>query len=72
MEIHAIVHPRSTKEHVENIGHNLFQVYVIAPPVDGKANQAVIALLAKYFNIRKNQIILIRGEKSKRKVFEVS
>jgi len=71
MEIIALVHPRSKKEKVEILGSNHFKVHVTAPPTDGKANQAVLVILAKYLNIKKSQIALVRGEKSKRKVFEV-
>lgn len=71
MEIFAFVHPRSSSEKIESMGHNQFQVYVTAPPAEGKANQAALVALARYLKIRKNQIFLVRGEKSKRKVFEI-
>lgn len=48
-----------------------FKVYVNAPPVDGKANKAVIELLAKYFKVRKSSVKIIRGEKSKDKVIQI-
>lgn len=37
------------------------------PPIDGKANQALIKFLAKIFGIAKSDISLIRGELSKSK-----
>lgn len=46
-------------------------VYVREPAVEGKANVAVIELLAKYFNIPKSSIQLISGHKSKLKRFEI-
>lgn len=40
-------------------------------PIEGKANLAIIKLLSQYFGISQNNITLIRGVKSKTKVFEI-
>ena len=40
-------------------------------PVEGRANEAIIKLLAKYFGVPRSQVRLISGATSKRKVFEV-
>lgn len=45
--------------------------YVREPPLEGKANKAVIKLLGEFFNVRKNNILLISGVKSKNKIFEI-
>lgn len=47
------------------------KVKVNAPAIDGKANQAVIALLATYFKVKKNQISILKGEKTSRKQIEI-
>ena len=44
-------------------------VYVREPAVDGKANKAVIQLLADYYKVSKNKIEFISGQKSKYKRF---
>ncbi|MEW6026789.1 MAG: DUF167 domain-containing protein [Planctomycetota bacterium] len=49
-----------------------FKVYVTAPAVDGKANQAIVKLLAEYFHTRKSQVNIKRGEKSNRKKIEIT
>ena len=43
-----------------------------APPVDGKANQALIKWLAHRLGVPKNAITLVRGETSRRKQLRVS
>lgn len=48
------------------------KVYVNAPPVDGKANEALIKLLAEYFKVKRNRISIVKGLKSKDKIIEVS
>jgi hypothetical protein len=45
------------------------KVAVQAPPVEGRANSALIAFLAKTLGLPKNQVELISGELSRSKVF---
>lgn len=40
-------------------------------PIDGKANKSVIDLLAKYFSIPKNKVVIKSGAGSKLKTVEV-
>lgn len=46
-------------------------VYVEEPPLEGKANKAVIKSLAKHFKVRPNQIFINSGVKNKLKVIEI-
>jgi uncharacterized protein (TIGR00251 family) len=46
-------------------------VAVPAPAVDGKANEAVRAALADAFGVRRNQVAIVRGERSRDKLVEV-
>lgn len=45
------------------------KIAVQAPPVEGRANEALIAFLAKTFNLPKSSVELITGELSRSKVF---
>jgi hypothetical protein len=47
------------------------KVYLTAPAVEGKANEALIEFLAEHFKTKKNKISIIRGFKSREKVIEV-
>jgi uncharacterized protein (TIGR00251 family) len=47
------------------------KVRVAAPAVCGKANKAVIEVLAEFFKVKKRDIKIIRGEKSREKVIEI-
>jgi uncharacterized protein len=42
---------------------------VQAPPIEGRANEALIKFLAELFNISKSSVELISGELSRSKVF---
>lgn len=72
MRVLVIAHPNSKKPRIEQDLLETLHVYVHEPPLEGKANKAVIKALSKYFNVSKSQIILLSGEKSKNKLFEIN
>ena len=47
------------------------KVYLIAPAVDGKANKALIVVLAKHLGVRKSQLEIIKGLKSRLKTINI-
>lgn len=48
------------------------KVFVTAPPINGRANQAVIEILAGHFGVKKNQIEIIKGLKSRNKTIRIA
>ena len=71
MKLNIIVHPNSKNPRIETDMLDMMHVYVKAPPQEGKANKEVIEALAKYFKVKKQKVILVGGQKSKGKVFEI-
>ena len=71
MKISIIAHPNSRKPRIEEDLLGTLHVYVNAPPLEGKANRAVIEALADYFNVKKSSVLFIAGTKSKTKTFEI-
>ena len=45
------------------------KIAVQAPPIEGRANDALIAFLAKIFGLPKSAVELVNGEVSRSKVF---
>jgi len=72
MKFSVIAHPNSRKPRIEKDLLENLHVYVSQPPLEGKANKAVIEALAEYFRVKKNCVRLLSGEKSKQKVFEIT
>ena len=70
-QISVIVHPNGRKKTVETDLLNNLHVYVSQPPLEGRANKAVIETLAKYFSVNKNQIVFLKGLKTKKKIFGI-
>lgn len=71
MKISVKVKACAKEAKFEKLGDGSFLVNVKEKPRDGKANYAVREILADHFNVPRSRIILIRGEKSKLKVFEI-
>lgn len=52
-------------------GDGVLTVYVLEPAVDGKANAALIAILAKHYGVSKTNICIVRGATARRKAIEI-
>lgn len=71
MKVSVVAHPNAKHPRLEKDSEGILHVYVNHPPLEGKANKAIIESLAKFFNTKKNRIMLLSGDKSKYKVFEI-
>ncbi len=71
MKIKVKVKPNARKEEIKKISEDMYEVKVTVVPEKGKANKKVIEVLSKYFNVSKSRIKLVKGEKSKEKLFEI-
>jgi uncharacterized protein (TIGR00251 family) len=69
--INVTVKPNAKKSQVTKLSGTEYRVSVHAAPSDGKANLALIALLADYFSVSKSTIKIIRGLSSRKKVLEI-
>ena len=70
MKIQVKVKPNSKSEEVSQEGDN-FIVKVKEPPEKGRANQAVVRLLAKHFGVPQSQLKILSGFKGRSKVISV-
>lgn len=71
MRISVKVRPNAKKDSIEKISADTFSVSVKAKPQDGKANHAVRVALADYFGVPKSQVVMLKGEKSRNKIFNI-
>lgn len=62
------VQPRASRSGFVGMHDGCLKLAITSPPVDNKANRAVISYLAEFFDIAKNCIRLDSGEKSRRKL----
>lgn len=71
MKIYVQAKPKSKKRYVKQINAARYTVAVKEPPVDGKANLAIIQSLADYFHIHRSQIRIVHGESARTKIVEM-
>ncbi len=48
-----------------------YTVSVKEAPKEGRANEAIVKLLARHFGVSRSEVRLVSGATSKRKVFEI-
>jgi uncharacterized protein (TIGR00251 family) len=65
------VTPRASRNEIQRWDGDVLRVRVTAPPADGKANDAVLALLAKVLRLPKSSIKLVSGGSSRTKIVEL-
>jgi len=72
MIIEIKVIPGAKKNFIKPVEGQVTKVYVRAPAVEGKANAHLVAFLADHFAVRKSQIEIIKGLKSRFKTIKIS
>ncbi|MBI4134712.1 MAG: DUF167 domain-containing protein [Candidatus Sungbacteria bacterium] len=71
MRLSIKVISRARKPRIESVSLNVYRVYVSAPREKGKANEALIGALARYFAVPRTHIRILRGVTSANKIVEV-
>ena len=72
VRIDVEVKVRASKSRVLGVKAGRLSVALAAPPVDGEANQELIDTLAEHFGVPRRQVQLLSGERSRRKLVELS
>ncbi|HJX53154.1 MAG TPA: DUF167 domain-containing protein [Polyangia bacterium] len=67
-----VVQPRCSREGVGPVVGDRLKVAVNAPPVEGKANEAVQRVLAETFGVPRSAVSILRGETGKRKTVRIA
>ena len=67
--VHVV--PGAARDEIVGLEGETLKVRVTAPPVKGKANKALVKLLAKTLRLRKNQVHIVTGHKARQKMIRV-
>jgi uncharacterized protein (TIGR00251 family) len=65
------VSPRASREAIGGVHDGALKIALTAPPVEGAANAALIALLAKALGVPKRAVRVVSGESSRQKRIEI-
>jgi uncharacterized protein (TIGR00251 family) len=71
MRLTVRVIPRSRRNTLE-WEQGILKARLTAPPVDGAANDALIALLAEHLHLPRRSISIVQGAASRQKVVEIA
>ncbi len=71
MKIFIKAKPGAREDVVEKIDEIHFIVSVKEPPREGRANRAIMQVLADYFNIASSRVRLVSGFSSREKIVEI-
>jgi hypothetical protein len=71
MKISVKVKTNAHKHEVRLLEDGTYSVSVIVPPIEGRANKAVIELLATHFRKPKRSFRILHGIASKSKLIEI-
>ena len=72
MKIIIKAKPGAKEDKVEKVDEANYTVYVKAPPIDGKANAAIVKLLAGHFDVSASLVEIISGHMARVKVVEIN
>ncbi|XP_042144866.1 UPF0235 protein C15orf40 homolog [Ixodes scapularis] len=70
IRVHA--KPGASESRITDIGTDGVGVQIAAPPMDGEANAELVRFLAKVLNLRKSDVSLEKGSRSKDKVVMIA
>lgn len=70
--IFLYVQPGAKTTEITGLYDGVLKIRLNAPPVDGQANNRLQKYLAQLFGVSQRQVRLIRGEKNRRKIFEIT
>lgn len=71
MKIAITVKPQSGNSEIEQAEDGSLVVRLKSAPVDGKANEELVRLLAKYFHVTQKSIVIKQGSTGKKKLIEI-
>ena len=69
--MHVHVQPRASRSEVVGTHGAALKVRLLAPPVDGAANDALVALLAQELGVPRRDVRIVQGATSRAKVVEI-
>jgi uncharacterized protein (TIGR00251 family) len=65
------VQPNSSKEETGEVRNDALIIRLNAPPVEGKANDALIRFLSKRLGVAKSRVTLVQGERGRNKLVAI-
>jgi len=65
------VQPRASANEIAGVHGDAVKIRLTAPPVDGAANEELVAFLSKVFVVGRKSVRILAGESSRSKIVEI-
>ena len=65
------VQPGASKSSISGKHDGYLKIRIISPPVEGKANEALVEFLSETLGVRKSRIEILEGLKSRKKLLRI-
>lgn len=72
MKIFVTVKPRAKENAVAKIDGTHFVVSVTEPPIEGRANRAILEMVATHFDVSPSRVMIVSGHTSRQKAIEIT
>jgi len=70
--IQVKVKPNARSSGLEELSDGTWLARIASPPVDGKANEELVRLIAERFSVRKSQVSIKRGASGRLKIVQIT
>lgn len=67
--VHAKAKSRQRK--IEKVDEGMYRVWVHAAPEKGKANDEILEVIAKYFEVARSRVRIVIGKTAREKLVEI-
>ncbi len=65
------VQPGASKSEIVGVQEDALRIRISAPPVEGKANRALVQFLAEQLEVRRSQVEILSGHATRRKTIHI-
>lgn len=65
------VQPGASKNEIVGVHQDTLKIRISAPPVEGKANRALVQFLAEQLEVRRSQVEILSGHATRRKTIHI-
>ena len=65
------VQPGASKNEIVGVQQDALKIRISAPPVEGKANRALVQFLAEQLAVKRSQVEILNGHATRRKTIHV-
>lgn len=66
------IQPGAKRSEVAGLHGDALKIRLAAPPIEGRANEALVKFVAELFRVPQRQVELLRGAQSRHKMVKVS